>query len=171
VAALEDAFTPQRTRQLLDNTTTLSVWGGIKDPRTLEWVSMLTGHHERRRYQLQSGGFFGPGRTAVGTETVPTYRPGDVRRIRRGRVLVIHRHLDPIFAHTVDVKKRSEWPIIRDHIKTVSAPTKSQSTHPASHSPQPWTARPSATGKCVTDERHRTARTRTRQDERRHQQA
>lgn len=119
MAALEDAFTPQRARQLLDNTTTLSVWGGIKDQRTLEWVSMLTGHHERRRYQQQSTGAFSPGRTAVGTETVPTYRPGDVRRIRRGRVLVIHRHLDPVLGYTVDVKQRSDWPRIRDHITAV----------------------------------------------------
>lgn len=119
IAALEDAFTPQRVRQLMDNTTTLSVWGGIKDPRTLEWISTISGHHERRRYQLQSNGLFSPGRTAVGTETVPTYRPGDVRRIRRGRVLVIHRHLDPILARTVDVKARGDWPEIREHVKAV----------------------------------------------------
>jgi type IV secretory pathway TraG/TraD family ATPase VirD4 len=121
MAALEDAFTPQRTRQLMDNTTTLSVWGGIKDQRTLEWVSMLTGHHDRRRYQQQSNGFFGPGRSMVGTETVPTYRPGDVRRIRRGRVMVIHRHLDPVLAHTHDVKKRGDWSSIREHINAVRA--------------------------------------------------
>jgi len=119
VAALEDAFTPQRVRQLMDNTTTLTTWGGIKDPRTLEWISTLTGHHERRRYQLQSTGLLSPGRTAVGTETVPTYRPGDVRRIRRGRVLVIHRHLDPILARTLDVKKRADWDHIQQHIDAV----------------------------------------------------
>ncbi|MFI6029439.1 type IV secretory system conjugative DNA transfer family protein [Amycolatopsis magusensis] len=119
LAALEDAFTPQRTRQLLDNTTTLSVWGGIKDQRTLEWVSTLTGHHERRRYQQQSDGFLGRGRTSVGTESVPTYRPGAVRKVRRGRVLVIHRHLDPILAHSRDVKKRPDWASIREDIKAV----------------------------------------------------
>ncbi|TVT61955.1 type IV secretory system conjugative DNA transfer family protein [Amycolatopsis rhizosphaerae] len=121
LAALEDAFTPQRTRQLMDNTTTLSVWGGIKDQRTLEWVSMLTGHHDRRRYQQHTDGLLSAGRTAVGTETVPTYRPGDVRRIRRGRVLVIHRHLDPVLAHTLDVGKRRDWPTIRDHVAKVRA--------------------------------------------------
>lgn len=119
VAALEDCFTPQRVRQLMDNTTTLTTWGGIKDPRTLEWISTISGHHERRRYQVQSTGILSPGRTAVGTETVPTYRPGDVRRIRRGRVLVIHRHLDPILARTVDVKARADWPQIREHVQAV----------------------------------------------------
>ncbi|WNV83157.1 TraM recognition domain-containing protein [Umezawaea sp. Da 62-37] len=119
VAALENAFTPQRTRQLLDNTTTLSVWGGIKDRTTLEWVSLLTGHHDRRRYQQQSDGLFGHSRTSVGVETVPTYRPGDVRRVRRGRVLVIHRHLDPVLARTLDVRKRSDWTVIRQHVQAV----------------------------------------------------
>jgi type IV secretory pathway TraG/TraD family ATPase VirD4 len=119
LAALEDAFTPERARQFLDNTTTLSVWGGIKDPTTLEWVSTLGGHHERTRYQEQSAGMLGETHTSYGTETVPTYRPGDVRRIRRGRVLVIHRHLDPILAHTRDVSQRPDWKTIRQHIHTI----------------------------------------------------
>lgn len=121
VPALEAAFTPHRTRQLMDNTTTLTVWGGIKDQRTLEWVSMLTGHHDRRRYQQQSSGLLGPGRTSVDVETVPTYRPGDVRRIPRGRVLVIHRHLDPILARTADVTRRGDWKVIRRHVEAVRA--------------------------------------------------
>lgn len=135
MAKLEDVFTPQRTRQLLDNTTTLSVWGGIKDERTLHWVSTLTGHHDRRRYQQHTDGLFSPGRTAVGTETVPTYRPGDVRRVARGRVLVIHRHLDPILARTVDVKHRDDWPALRADVATVRAGTApvdaAGHTHPA----------------------------------------
>lgn len=119
IAALEDTFGAQRTRQLMDNTTTLTVWGGIKDRSTLEWVSLLTGHHERRRYQQQSDGLFGHARTSVGVETVPTYRPGDVRRVRRGRVLVIHRHLDPVLARTLDVRKRPDWNVIRGHVAAV----------------------------------------------------
>ncbi|MGH3846377.1 MAG: TraM recognition domain-containing protein [Pseudonocardiaceae bacterium] len=75
LAKLEDVYTPPRARQLLDNTTTLTVWGGLKDQRALEWVSLLAGHHERLRYQQHSDGMLTPGRTAVGTETVPTYRP------------------------------------------------------------------------------------------------
>ncbi|MEU7529296.1 TraM recognition domain-containing protein [Saccharothrix sp. NPDC042600] len=119
VAALENAFTPRRTRQLLDNTTTLSVWGGIKDRATLEWISLLTAHHERRRYQQHNDGLFRAGRTSVGMETVPTYRPGDIRRLRRGRVLVIHRHLDPILARTVDVRQRKDWRLIREHVDAI----------------------------------------------------
>lgn len=121
VAALEETYGLQGARRLLDNTTTLSVWGGIKDKATLQWVSLLTDHHERLRHQEQSDGILGKGRTSTGLETVPTYRPGAVRKIRRGRVLVIHRHLDPILARTVDVKKRADWPAIRDHVAAVRA--------------------------------------------------
>ncbi|MGH4010018.1 MAG: type IV secretory system conjugative DNA transfer family protein, partial [Pseudonocardiaceae bacterium] len=102
-------------------TTTLSVWGGLKDQRTLEWVSLLAGHHDRLRYQQHSGGVLRPGRTAVGTETVPTYRPGAIRTVQRGRVLVIHRTLPPILARTVDVAKRPDWSSIRTDIQTVRA--------------------------------------------------
>ncbi|MDQ2789512.1 MAG: TraM recognition domain-containing protein, partial [Actinomycetota bacterium] len=121
LAKLEDVYTPPRARQLLDNTTTLTVWGGLKDQRALEWVSLLAGHHDRLRYQQHSDGILTPGRTAVGTETVPTYRPGAVRTVHRGRVLVIHRHLAPILARTVDINKRPDWAAIRADIKAVRA--------------------------------------------------
>jgi type IV secretory pathway TraG/TraD family ATPase VirD4 len=121
MAKLENAFTVKGARQLMDNTTTLSVWGGIKDPDTLRWVSLLTDHHERLRHQEQADGLLGKGRTSTGVETVPTYRPGAIRKIGRGRVLVIHRHLDPILARTVDVKKRDDWQAISDHVAAVRA--------------------------------------------------
>ena len=121
LAKLEDVYTPARARQLLDNTTTLSVWGGLKDQRTLEWVSLLAGYHDRLRYQQHSDGVLRPGRTAVGTETVPTYRPGAIRTVQRGRVLVIHRTLPPILARTIDVAKRPDWSSIRADIQTVRA--------------------------------------------------
>lgn len=119
VAALEAAYGAQRARQLLDNTTTLSIWGGLKDQHTLEWMSLLAGHHERCTHQEQSTGVLAPGRTAVGIETVPTYRPGEIRTIRRGRVLVIHRHLRPILARAVDVKQRPDWPLLRADVQAV----------------------------------------------------
>lgn len=123
VAALEAAYGGQRTRQLLDNTTTLSVWGGLKDQQTLEWISVLAGHHERRAYQQQSVSLFESGRTVIGIETVPTYRPGEVRTLRRRRVLVIHRQLRPILARAVDVKKRKDWPALRADVAAIRAGT------------------------------------------------
>ncbi|HEX5405344.1 MAG TPA: TraM recognition domain-containing protein [Pseudonocardiaceae bacterium] len=113
VAALEGTYGAQRARQLLDNTATLSVWGGLKDRQTLEWMSLMSGHHERRAYQQQSAGVFALGRSVAGIETVPTYRPGEIRTVRRDRVLVFHRHLRPILARSVDVRRRTDWPVLR----------------------------------------------------------
>ena len=121
MAQLEDTFTPPRSRQLLDNTTTLSVWGALKDARALEWASTLSGHHERLRYQDHTEGVLRPGRASVGTETVPTLRPGDVRTLERGRVLVLHRSLPPILARTVDVSARPDWPALRADVDAVRA--------------------------------------------------
>ena len=118
-AQLEDTFTPVRARQLLDNTTTMSIWGGLKDARTLEWISTLTGHRERMRWQQFSEGLLQPGRSSLGTETVPTYRPGEVRTLDPGRVLVIHRNLDPILARAVDVSRREDWRQIRRDVDVV----------------------------------------------------
>ncbi|MFR9727883.1 type IV secretory system conjugative DNA transfer family protein [Saccharopolyspora sp. MS10] len=123
MAHLEDLYGESGRRQLLDNTTTLTFWGGIKDAKTLELVSTLAAHHERKRYQQQSDGLLGFGRTSVGTEDVPTYRPGAVRTLPRGRVLIFHRHLRPILARTVDVRKRPDWPQLRADQHAVRAGT------------------------------------------------
>lgn len=119
LAQLETTFTPAGARQLLDNTTTLSVWGALKDAHALEWISTISGQHDRVRRQTQSDGLFTPGRTSTGTETVPTYRPGDVRTLRRGSILVLHRALRPIAATTIDVADRPEWPRLRADVRAV----------------------------------------------------
>jgi type IV secretory pathway TraG/TraD family ATPase VirD4 len=118
-AQLEDTYSPVRARALLDNTTTMSVWGGLKDERTLEWISTLSGHRERMRWQQHSEGLMAPGRSSMGSETVPTYRPGDVRTLDSGRVLVIHRNLDPILARAVDVSQRADWRQLRRDVEGV----------------------------------------------------
>lgn len=119
LAHLDTLYEENGRRQLLDNTTTLTLWGGIKDSKTLEWVSTLASHHDRLRSQQHSDGLFGTGRTAVGTETVPTYRPGAVRTLDRGRVLVFHRHLRPVLARTVDVTKRRDWNQLHADVEAV----------------------------------------------------
>ncbi len=119
LAHLDTLYEENGRRQLLDNTTTLTLWGGIKDQKTLEWVSTILGYHDRLRHQQQSDGFLGVGRTSVGTESTPTFRPGAVRTLERGRVLVIHRHLLPIKARTVDVSKRADWDTLRADVEAV----------------------------------------------------
>jgi type IV secretory pathway TraG/TraD family ATPase VirD4 len=120
LAQLEDTFTPARARQLLDNTTTLSVWGGLKDSQALEWLSTLAGHHDQVRAQHHSDGLWsGGGRSSFGLETVPTLRPGDLRTLERGRVLVVHRALRPFIARTVDVAQRRDWSRLRADVDVV----------------------------------------------------
>jgi type IV secretory pathway TraG/TraD family ATPase VirD4 len=121
LAQLEDTFTPARARQLLDNTTTLTAWGALKDARALEWLSTLAGHHDRPRWQHHTDAFMAAGRSSVGTETVPTYRPGDIRGLPKGQVLVIHRHLPPIRARTIDINRRPDWPRLRADVHAVRA--------------------------------------------------
>jgi type IV secretory pathway TraG/TraD family ATPase VirD4 len=112
-AQLDDAFGTPRARQLLDNTTTLSLWGGLKDTDALEWASTLSGHHERIRHQTHSDGILSAGRGSIGTETEPTYRPGAIRTLQPNRTLIIHRALRPILARTIDVSERRDWPQLR----------------------------------------------------------
>jgi type IV secretory pathway TraG/TraD family ATPase VirD4 len=121
VAQLEDTYGQARARQLLDNTTTLSAWGSLKDPQALEWLSTLAGHHDQQRWQDHNEGLLGPSRSTIGTETVPTYRPGDIRGLGRGRVLLIHRHLRPIEARATDVSARPDWPQLRADTEAVRA--------------------------------------------------
>src|SRR5918994_6670140 len=71
------------------------------------------------RWPHHSDGLLTPGRSSLGSETVPTYRPGDVRTIERGRVLVVHANLRAIEARTVDVSARPDWPQLRADVDAV----------------------------------------------------
>ncbi|WP_158889011.1 type IV secretory system conjugative DNA transfer family protein [Amycolatopsis anabasis] len=106
---LDELYGEPGRLQLIDNTLTLTVFPGLKDDKTLEWLSTLSGQHRRRTYQHHSDGMLGPGRSAIGTETVPTYRAGDIRTLDRGRVLILHGNLLPILGRTVDVEQRPDW--------------------------------------------------------------
>jgi type IV secretory pathway TraG/TraD family ATPase VirD4 len=118
-AQLDEAFGINMAKVLIDTTTLISLWGGLKDDRTLEWASTLCGHYERRRYQSHSEGTFAPGRATLGTETVPVLRPGEIRMIPRREVVIVYRTLGPIRARTQDVSDRPDWPAIRADIDTI----------------------------------------------------
>ncbi|WP_410585502.1 type IV secretory system conjugative DNA transfer family protein [Amycolatopsis sp. lyj-108] len=106
---LDELYGEHGRRQLIDNTLTLTVFDSIKDDKTLEWLSTLAGHHRRKTYQQHSDGWFGAGRTATGAEDALTYRPGAIRTLDKGRVLIIHANLRPILGRTVDVSRRQDW--------------------------------------------------------------
>ncbi|TDD37782.1 type IV secretory system conjugative DNA transfer family protein [Saccharopolyspora elongata] len=119
IAQLEEAYDQLGARQLIDNTTALSIYSGLKDQRTLEWISVLAGHHERLRFQQHADGALSVGRATLSTEDAPVYRPGAVRMLRRERVLLIHRHLRPLEARLVDVTQRRDWKQIKADIAAV----------------------------------------------------
>ncbi|MFJ1768028.1 type IV secretory system conjugative DNA transfer family protein [Amycolatopsis sp. NPDC088138] len=116
---LDELYGEPGRLQLIDNTLTLSVFPGLKDDKTLEWLSTLAGQHRRRTYQQHADGMFTAGRSAIGAETVPTYRAGDIRTLDRGRVLILHGNLRPILGRTVDVEQRPDWPQIDADVTTI----------------------------------------------------
>ena len=124
VTQLEETFGRGPAWSLLSNTRAITIWGGMIDPSTLEWLSTLFGHHEQSRWQHHNeGGFLSPSRSSLGTETVPTYRPGDVHTIPDGEVVIAYRNLPAIRARTTDVSRRPDWPQIRADIDTIRAGT------------------------------------------------
>ncbi|GAA3561183.1 hypothetical protein GCM10022222_51180 [Amycolatopsis ultiminotia] len=106
---LDELYGEHGRKTLIDNTLTLSVFPGIKDDHTLEWLSTISGQHRRRTYQHHADGLLSGGRGSIGSEDVPTYRPGDLRTLDRGRVLILHGNLKPVLGRTIDVTERPDW--------------------------------------------------------------
>lgn len=118
-AQLDDTFGRTRAAMLLDNTTLMAVWGGLKDASTLDWLSTILGHYDRDRWQTHTDGFWSPGRDSLGTETVPTYRAGEIRTIPRFHVLIVHRAIKAVRARTLDVSQRRDWSQLRADIAAI----------------------------------------------------
>ncbi|UJW32545.1 TraM recognition domain-containing protein [Saccharothrix sp. AJ9571] len=116
---LDELFGEAGRRQLIDNTVTLTAFGGIKDDATLEWLSTIASDHRRRTWQQHSDGMLAAGRTSTSLETTPTYRPGEIRSLAHGRVLILHSNLLPIQGRTVDVSRRPDWPQLQSDADTV----------------------------------------------------
>jgi hypothetical protein len=116
---LDELYGEPGRLQLIDNTLTLTVFPGLKDDKTLEWLSTLAGQHRRRTHQDHSDGMFSVGRGASGEETVPTLRAGDIRTLDRGRVLILHGNLRPILGRTVDVEQRPDWPQLQADVAAI----------------------------------------------------
>ncbi|MBE1493175.1 type IV secretory pathway TraG/TraD family ATPase VirD4 [Amycolatopsis lexingtonensis] len=116
---LDELYGEPGRLQLIDNTLTLTAFPGLKDDKTLEWLSTLSGQHRRRTHQHHSDGLFSVGRGASGEETVPTLRAGDIRTLDRGRVLILHGNLRPILGRTVDVEHRPDWPQLQADVAAI----------------------------------------------------
>ncbi|WP_432854969.1 type IV secretory system conjugative DNA transfer family protein [Amycolatopsis sp. CA-161197] len=118
-AQLDELYGENGRQTLIDNTLTLSIFPGLKDDRTLEWLSTISADHRRPTYQHHSDGLLGAGRGSVGFETVPTYRPGDIRTLARRRVLILHSNLKPVLGRAIDVTKRRDWPQLEADVSAI----------------------------------------------------
>ncbi|MBN9739467.1 type IV secretory system conjugative DNA transfer family protein [Pseudonocardia sp. P1] len=119
-AQLDITYGPDKATTLLDNSTLMGIWGGLKDHSTLQWLSTILGEHERTRLQEPAGGIWSGARGATRShERVHTYQPSDVRTLERGEVLLVFRHLKAILARTVDARDRSDGAQLTRDVETI----------------------------------------------------
>jgi len=108
-AQIEEIYGQEGARSLVENTTALVAFGGIKDDRTLSWLSKLCGDRDVLRQSRSSGGLLSAtGQTTTSLQRLPKYQPADIREIPRDRALIVFRHIAPILAFTTDVSDRPD---------------------------------------------------------------
>lgn len=105
---------------LFDNTTALTIFGGLKTESTLKWVSLLVGERteERRSIQVGERWTFG-GSGQISSIERATMEPGKVRLIPRGRAVVIHRYLPPVMVRLKPAWKRKDWKQLQDDARQI----------------------------------------------------
>ncbi len=105
---------------LFDNTTALTILGGLKTEETLKWASLLVGRRVEERRSRQSGrSFADPGSTHIGTERVDILEPAAVRQIPKGRALLIMRSMPALIVHLQPAWKRVDWPALQADADTL----------------------------------------------------
>ena len=131
---LTSTFSKEPVASLLDHTPTITVWGGLKDTATLEWACTLFGRHERVRARTDHA--TSGARSAVETDLVPTYQPGDLRALRHNRIIIVHKTLRPILARTTATppRQRSSWV---PHTNSTSQPDNAVSDVKSDGAPAP----------------------------------
>lgn len=106
---------------LMDNTTAVTVFGGIKSESTLKWVATLAGERdvERVSRSQQSGLSIERGTRQTSLERRPVLEAGAVRMIPRLRAVLIMRHLPPVMVRMLPGWKRPDWKILQADRDTV----------------------------------------------------
>ncbi|GAB3917778.1 hypothetical protein GCM10011575_41830 [Microlunatus endophyticus] len=95
---------------LFDNTTALTIFGGLKSEDTLKWASLLAGRRLEERRSRQNGrGFTDPGTIHIGVERTDILEPAAVRQLPRGRALLIMRSMPAAIVRLVPAWKRADW--------------------------------------------------------------
>lgn len=107
---------------LFDNTTALTILGGLKSEETLKWASLLAGRRLEERRSRQSGRTFtDPGSVHIGTERVDILEPAAVRQIPRGRALLIMRSMPALIVHLKPAWKRRDWATLQADARELRA--------------------------------------------------
>ena len=95
---------------LFDNTTALTILGGLKSEDTLKWASLLVGRRLEERRSRQTGrGLSHPDSHQIGHERVDILEPAAVRQIPRGRALLIVRAMPALIVTLNPAWKRPDW--------------------------------------------------------------
>lgn len=109
---------------LFDNTTALTILGGLKSEETLKWASLLAGRRlEERRSRQLGRTFTDPGSLNIGSERVDILEPAAVRQIPRGRALLIMRSMPALIVHLKPAWKRRDWATLQADAKELRAST------------------------------------------------
>jgi hypothetical protein len=96
---------------LFDNTTALTLLGGLKSEETLKWASLLVGRRLEERRTRQTGrSFMDVDTRQIGQERVDILEPAAVRLIPRGRALLIMRAMPALIVTLKPAWKRRDWP-------------------------------------------------------------
>lgn len=99
---------------LFDNTTALTILGGLKSEETLKWASLLVGRRSEERRSRQSGrAFSDPGSVHIGSERVDILEPAAIRQIPRGRALLIMRSMPALIVYLRPAWQRRDWGILQ----------------------------------------------------------
>lgn len=107
---LETRWGPRKAEALLDNTTALAIFGGLKSESSLKWASLLTGERDDERRSHTSNGWLDT-RNSINTglqrESVLT--AAQIREIPRGRALLVFRHMRPLMVQWIPGWARADW--------------------------------------------------------------
>lgn len=104
---------------LFDNTTALTIFGGLKSEETLKWASLLAGRRLEERRSRQTRGFADAGSIQIGTERSDLLEPAAVRQLPRGRALLIMRSMPALIVRLVPAWKRKDWKQLQTDARSI----------------------------------------------------
>jgi hypothetical protein len=117
---------------LFDNTTALTILGGLKSEETLKWASLLVGRRLEERLTRHTGRTFtDPDTRQIGHERVDILEPAAVRQIPRGRALLIMRAMPALIVTLRPAWKRADWPQLEADAAHLRDRTAAEAANPA----------------------------------------